>query len=113
MCLLVYRLTYNGDVVAFKRAAAPAAAGRQEGTYLNRSVTDPQAHFQRNPPGRDRLASARKAAGHFQGNPRGRGRLAVFLVARSLKNSQLIRGLPDDLITVCNMAQQVRNTLIS
>jgi len=58
----VYRLTYNGDVVAFKWAAGKAVrAGLAEGGRIsesirNRRATQPPAHFQRNPPGRVRLA---------------------------------------------------------
>jgi hypothetical protein len=40
---VVYRLTYNGDVVAFQMGRRSAAAGREESAYLNRSLTDPAA----------------------------------------------------------------------
>jgi len=47
-------------MVAFKmgrRQGGPRWTGGKEGAYLNRYVTDPvAAHFQRNPPGRGRLA---------------------------------------------------------
>jgi len=41
----VYRLAYNGDVVAFKmgrRQGGPSRTGGKEGAYLNRYVTDEQ-----------------------------------------------------------------------
>ena len=60
--VLVCRLTYNGDVVAFKMAAGKAVraglalGGRISESICNRRATQPPAHFQSNPPGRGRLA---------------------------------------------------------
>jgi hypothetical protein len=59
---LVYRLAYNGDVVAFKmgrRQGGPSrtgSRGRISQSIRNRRATQPPAYFQRNPPGRGRLA---------------------------------------------------------
>jgi hypothetical protein len=82
---------------AGKAVRAGLAVG---GRYLNRYVTDP--------------AAAGQPPAHFQRNPLGRGRLAVFprcsldpyqfrygRFARALKNSQLIRRLPDDVTIIC------------
>ncbi len=60
--MLVYRLAYNGDVVAFKmgrRQGGPSRTGtkgRISESIRNRRATQPPAHFQRNPPGRGQLA---------------------------------------------------------
>src|SRR5271165_3952853 len=78
MIELVCRLAYNGDVVAFKmgrRQGGPSRTGSRgriphhfnapiwfsparykNGAGRNRRATQPPAHFQRNPPGRGRLA---------------------------------------------------------
>src|SRR5580692_4168362 len=55
----------NMAFVAIKMGAGPAAAGREEGAYLSRYVTDP--------------AAAGQPPAHFHRNPPGRGQLAVFL----------------------------------
>jgi hypothetical protein len=75
-----------------KWAVGPAAAGREEGAYLNRYVTDEQRR--RRP---IFIATLRAVASwlffcvaHF---------LRIdsdMLVVRALKNSQLIRQLPDE-----------------
>ena len=60
--VVVYRLAYNGDVVAFKmgrRQGGPSrtgSRGRISQSIRNRRATQPPVHFQRNPPGRGRLA---------------------------------------------------------
>src|SRR5258708_18357647 len=59
--LLVHRLAYNGDVVAFKmgrRQGGPSRTGvrgRISKSIRNRRATQPPAHFHRNPLGRGRL----------------------------------------------------------
>jgi hypothetical protein len=86
----VYRLAYNGDVVAFKIAVGKARGGR-----ISENDTQPTNNA---------------AAGHFQRNPPGRGWLSVFprcslltyqslmLVTSALKNSQLSCG---DITIIC------------
>ncbi len=83
----MYRLEYNGDVVAFKM-------GRREGAYLNRYVTDEQ---------RSRRpifnATLRAAAGWLFFRVARSLRINLdMLVARALKNSQLTCG---DIIIIC------------
>ena len=53
---LVYRLAYNGNVVAFKMGRRQGARGRISKSIRNRRATQPPAHFQRNPPGCGQLA---------------------------------------------------------
>jgi hypothetical protein len=80
-----------------KWAVGPAAAGREEGAYLNRYVTDPAAagqppaHFQRNPPGRVQLVVFPRCSLGPYGSRYGR-------FARALKNSQLTCG---DVTIIC------------
>src|ERR1700756_4705857 len=93
-----------------KWAAGPALAGRSEpdwqlaGASLNRYVTDPAAagqppaHFQRNPPGPRPVGcfSVRRPPDSLR-----YGRFATASPARTaLKNSQLIRRLPDDVTII-------------
>jgi hypothetical protein len=97
---LVCCFTYNGDGVAFKmgrRQGDPSRTGSREGAYLNRYVTDEQ---------RSRRpifnATLRAAAGWLFFRVARSLRINLdMLVARALKNSQLIRPLPDDVIIIC------------
>jgi hypothetical protein len=86
-----------------KWPVGPAAAGRQEGAYLKGSVTDEQ---------RSRRpifnATLRAAAGwlFFRVARSLRINLDMLVATASpartaLKNSQLIRHLPDDVIIIC------------
>ena len=88
----MYRLAYNGDVVAFKMGRRQGVeAGRISKSIRNRRATRPPAHFQRNPPGRGRLAVfPRCSLGPY------RSRYGRF--ARALKNSQLTCG---DVTIIC------------
>ena len=93
----MYRLAYNGDVVAFKmgrRQGGPSRTGGKEGAYLNRYVTDEQ---------RSRRpifnATLRAAAGWLFFRVARSLRINLdMLVARALKNSQLTCG---DVIIIC------------
>ena len=61
---LVHRLAYNGDVVAFKMGRQQGGVGEASRFASSRRakrgrfayITQPPAHFQRNPPGRGQLA---------------------------------------------------------
>jgi hypothetical protein len=75
-----------------KWAAGPAAAGREEGAYLNRYVTNEQ---------RSRrpifIATLRAVASWLFFRVAHSLRInSDMLVVRALKNSQLIRQLPDE-----------------
>jgi hypothetical protein len=73
-----------------KWAAGKARGGRISESICNRRATQPPAHFQRNPPGRGRLALFRVARSL---------RIDLdMLVARALKDSQLTCG---DVIIIC------------
>ena len=88
---LVYRLSYNDDIVAFKmgrRQGGPSRTGSKEGAYLNRYVTDEQ---------RSRRpifnATLRAAAGWLFFRVARSLRINLdMLVAPALKNSQLTCG---------------------
>jgi hypothetical protein len=88
--MIVYRLLNPLGFVAFKmgrRQGGPSRTGgrgRISKAIGNRRATQPPAHFQRNPPGRGRLAVFRVACSL---------RIDLnMLVARALKNSQLTCG---------------------
>src|SRR5271165_1705531 len=114
---LVYRLAYNGDVVAFKmgrRQGGPSRT-RTRGRIPHHFTSDlVLSRRSKNSAGRNRRATRPPA--HFQRNPPGRGRLAVFLrcsldpyesrygrftaspARTALKNSQLTCG---DITIIC------------
>jgi hypothetical protein len=77
-----------------KWAAGKARGGRISKSIRNRRATQPPAHFQRNPPGRGHLAVFPRCSLDPYEFRYGR-------FARALKNSQLIRPLPDDAIIIC------------
>ena len=120
--MVVYRLAYNGDVVAFKMGRRQGARrtrsrGRiphhftlrsgflpavQNGAGRNRRATQPPAHFQRNPPGHGQLAVfPRCSLGPYE------SRYGRF--ARALKNSQLTCG---DITIICETAHHHLNRRI-
>ena len=94
---LVHRLTYNGDVVAFKmgrRQGGPRRTGGKEGAYLDRYVTDEQRS--RRPTFN---ATPWAAAGWlFFRVPRSLHINLDMLVVGALKNSQLTCG---DVTIIC------------
>jgi hypothetical protein len=83
-----------------KWAAGPAAAGREEGAYLNRYVTDEQR-------GRRPIfnATLRAAASWLFFRPAAAGldpyESKYGRFARASKNSQLIRRPPGDITIIC------------
>jgi hypothetical protein len=79
-----------------KWATGKARGGRISQSIRNRRATRPLAHFQRNPPGRGRLAVfPRCSLGPY------RSRYGRF--ARALKNSQLTCG---DVTIICETVHQ-------
>jgi hypothetical protein len=74
-----------------KWAAGKARGGRISESIRNRRATRPPAHFQRNPPGRGRLAVFPRCSLGPYGSRYGR-------FARALKNSQLTCG---DITIIC------------
>jgi hypothetical protein len=78
--------TSNMASVVIKMGGGPAAAGREEGAYLNRYVTDP--------------AAAGQPPAHFHRNPTGHSQLAVFLPPRRIT--------PYGSIQICSSRGRVR-----
>src|SRR5208283_4189680 len=105
--MAVYRLAYNGDVVAFKmgrRQGGPSrtgSRGRISQSIRNRRATQPPAHFQRNPPGRGRLAVfPRCSLDPYESRY---GRFTASPARTALKNSQLTCG---DITIICETVHQ-------
>jgi len=81
---------------------------KQQNFQRSRTILRPPAHFQRNPPGRGRLAvfpsgGCRAAAG-LDPYESGYGRFTASPARTALKNSQLIRRPPGDIIIICETA---------
>jgi hypothetical protein len=83
MRLLVCRLTYNGDVFAFKMGRRSGSSGRGEGAFLNGSAAVQQPPMRVNIKGCDQAARPRPGerinpAGTFDSNPPRSGGLRFF-----------------------------------